>query len=117
MFFALFLRFGINDIAGSRVDVHFRHLPVTSDDFDFPDRLAVSLFQFGFDHRSLHLLRGGFDGLVNGDLCFLYHVGGFAFTLPFIIAPRRPTRQETEDGPNHDRTDHPGYFHVLSPFA
>ena len=41
--------FGIDDGSCCGIDMHFRHLAIGSQYFDFPDRLVMLLFEFGLD--------------------------------------------------------------------
>ena len=62
----------------------FGDFAVGAQDLDFPDRLAVFLFELGFYDGSRDLFHGGFDRLLGRDLRVFHEIGDVAF---LVVAP------------------------------
>ena len=80
-FLLVLLRFRIDHGAGGGVDVDFRDIPIRAENLDFPDGLAMFLFELRLDDRPWHFLGRGLDGLIDRDLGVLDEVRNLRFLV------------------------------------
>ena len=93
VFVLVFLRFRVDDRPSGRVDMDFGDFAVGAQDLDFPDRLAVFLFELSFYDGSWDLFHGGFDRLLGRDLRVFHEIGDVAF---LVVAPGDRARADDQ---------------------
>src|SRR5512132_1087533 len=93
VFVFLFFCFRVDDRPSGRVDMDFGDFAVVAQDFDFPDRLAVFLFELSFYDGSWDLFYGGFDRLLGRDLRVFHEIGDVAF---LVVTPGDRTRTDNQ---------------------